>query len=93
LSSFGSPAVGFSCRSATTGAASREYGCRAVGAADDDRTAAVIFYCGYLAAKANITIINTGNIANVMNRCVAKPNITVPEAFREALASKPTAKK
>ena len=68
-----------------------------LGAADDDRMAAVMFYYGYLAAKANIKVINTGNIegniAKVMDRCVAKPDITIPQAFREALVSKPTAKK
>ena|SRR6516164_7293635 len=60
-----------------------------LGAADDDRAAAGMFYYGYLAAKAGIRVIDTskieGNLKKVMDRCEATPNITVPQAFREAL--------
>lgn len=60
-----------------------------LGAADDDRAAAAMFYYGYLAAKAGIRVIDVsqidGNIKKVMDRCAAAPNITVPQAFRQAL--------
>ena len=60
-----------------------------LGAADDDREAAAMFYYGYLAAKAGIRVIDVnqidGNVRKVMDRCAAAPNITVPEAFRQAL--------
>src|SRR5438552_2748806 len=59
------------------------------GADDDDRAAAVMFYYGYLAAKAGIRVIDVnqidGNVRKVMDRCAASPNITVPQAFRQAL--------
>jgi hypothetical protein len=60
-----------------------------LGAADDDRAAAAMFYYGYLAAKASIHVIDVSqidsNIKKVMDRCAAAPNITVPQAFRQAL--------
>jgi len=60
-----------------------------LGAADDDRAAAAMFYYGYLAAKAGIHVIDVsqidGNVKKVMDRCAAAPNITVPLAFRQAL--------
>jgi HdeA/HdeB family len=60
-----------------------------LGAADDDRAAAAMFYYGYLAAKAGIHAIDVGkideNVGKVMKQCAATPNITVPPAFREAL--------
>jgi hypothetical protein len=60
-----------------------------LGAADDDRAAAAMFYYGYLAAKAGIRVIDVsqidGNIKKVMERCGAAPNETVPQAFRQAL--------
>jgi hypothetical protein len=60
-----------------------------LGAADDDRAAAALFYYGYLAAKAGIHVIDVsqidGNVRKVMDRCAAAPNITVPQAFRQAL--------
>ena len=60
-----------------------------LGAADDDREAAAMFYYGYLAAKAGIHIIDVGqidgNLKKVMARCAAAPNETVPQAFRQAL--------
>jgi hypothetical protein len=60
-----------------------------LGATDDDRAAAAMFYYGYLAAKAGIHIIDVsqidGNIKKVMDRCGAAPNETVPQAFRQAL--------
>jgi hypothetical protein len=52
-----------------------------LGADDDDRGAAVMFYYGYLAAKAGIRIIDVsqidGNVRKVMDRCAASPSITV----------------
>ena len=49
-----------------------------LGAADDDRAAAAMFYYGYLAAKAGIRVIDVsqidGNIKKVMDRCAAAPN-------------------
>ena len=58
-------------------------------ASDDDRSAAVMFYYGYLAARAGIHIIDVsqidGNVHKVMDRCAATPNMTVPQAFRQAL--------
>jgi hypothetical protein len=60
-----------------------------LGASDDDRAAAVMFYYGYLAAKAGIHVIDVsridGNIKKVMDRCAAAPKETVPQAFRQAL--------
>ena len=60
-----------------------------LGAADDDREEAAMFYYGYLAAKAGIRVIDVnqidGNVRKVMDRCAAAPNITVPQAFRQAL--------
>jgi HdeA/HdeB family len=60
-----------------------------LGAADDDRAAAAMFYYGYLAAKAGIHVINVNkiddNVGKVMRQCAATPGITVPQAFREAL--------
>jgi hypothetical protein len=63
-----------------------------LGASDDDRAAAVMFYYGYLAARAGIRVIDVnqidGNVRKVMDRCAAAPNITVPQAFRQALATR-----
>jgi HdeA/HdeB family len=60
-----------------------------LGAADDDREAAIMFYYGYLAARAGIRVIDVSqidaNVRKVMDRCAAAPNITVPQAFREEL--------
>jgi hypothetical protein len=60
-----------------------------LGASDDDRAAAAMFYFGYLAAKAGIHVIDVNkidvNIRKVMERCAATPNETVPRAFRQAL--------
>jgi HdeA/HdeB family len=60
-----------------------------LGAADDDRAAAAMFYYGYLAAKAGIRVIDVnqidGNVRKVMDQCTAAPDITVPQAFRRAL--------
>jgi hypothetical protein len=60
-----------------------------LGAADEDREAAAMFYYGYLAAKAGIRVIDVsqidGNVRKVMDRCAATPKITVPQAFRQAL--------
>jgi hypothetical protein len=62
-----------------------------LGAADDDRAAAAMFYYGYL-AKARIRVIDVGkideNVGKVMRQCAATPNITVPQAFRETLRSR-----
>jgi HdeA/HdeB family len=63
-----------------------------LGADDDDRAAAVMFYYGYLATKAGIRVIDVsqidGNVRKVMDRCAASPNITVPRAFRRALGQR-----
>jgi hypothetical protein len=60
-----------------------------LGASDDDRAAAAMFYYGYLAAKAGLHVIDVSqidvNVRKVMDRCAAAPNITVPQAFRQAL--------
>jgi hypothetical protein len=59
-------------------------------ASDADRASAAMFYYGYLAAKAGIQVIDVsridGNIAKVMRQCEAAPNLTVPQAFRQALS-------
>jgi hypothetical protein len=64
-----------------------------LGASDDDRAAAVMFYYGYLAAKARIHVIDVGridaNVKRVMDRCAAAPNETVPQAFSRALSRRP----
>ena len=60
-----------------------------LGASDDDRAAAVMFYYGYLAARAGIRVIDVnridGNVHRVMEVCGGSPNLTVPQAFRRAL--------
>jgi hypothetical protein len=60
-----------------------------LGASDDDRASAVMFYYGYLAAKADIRVIDVrqidSNVKKVIDRCAAAPDMTVPEAFREAI--------
>ena len=60
-----------------------------LGAADDDKAAAAMFYYGYLAAKAGIHVIDVRkideNVGKLMKQYAATPNITVPQAFREAL--------
>src|SRR5260370_9741861 len=60
-----------------------------LGAADDDREAAAMFYYGYLAAKAGIRVIDVtqmdGNVRKEMDRCGAAPQNPVPRAFRQAL--------
>jgi hypothetical protein len=64
-------------------------------ASDADRASAAMFYYGYLAAKAGIRVIDvsriSGNIAKVMQQCEARPGLTVPQAFREALRPAPEA--
>jgi HdeA/HdeB family len=58
-------------------------------AEDDDRAAAAMFYFGYLAAKADIHVVDVSrisdNTAKVMQLCKAEPGLTVPQAFRQAL--------
>jgi hypothetical protein len=58
-------------------------------ASDEDRASAVMFYYGYLAAKANIRVIDTSkiesNVGKVMKQCEAVPTMTMPAAFRQAL--------
>jgi HdeA/HdeB family len=65
-----------------------------LGASDDDRAAAAMFYYGYLAAKAGMHIIDVGkideNVGKVMKQCAATPNLTVPQAFRQALRPRRT---
>ena len=56
-----------------------------LGAADDDRAAAAMFYYGYLAGKAGIRIIDVGkideNVGKVMKPCAATPKVMVPKHF------------
>ena len=63
-----------------------------LGASDDDRAASMMFYYGYLAAKANLHVIDVtkieGNVHKVMDQCAATPAMTVPHAFRTALLSR-----
>ena len=60
-----------------------------------DRAAAAMFYYGYLAAKAGIHVIDVGkideNVGKVMKQCAATPNITVTQAFRQALRARRSA--
>lgn len=60
---------------------------------DDDRTTAVMFYYGFVAAKHGIKVIDVSkisdNIRKVMKQCEAKPTMTVPEAFRVLLPPQP----
>ena len=57
-------------------------------ASDEYRASVVMFYYGYLAARAGIHIIDVSRIddtiAKVMRQCAAAPNLTVPRVFREA---------
>jgi len=59
-----------------------------LGAADDDRAAAAMFYYGYTAERAHVRVIDvdkiSDNVAKVIHQCEATPNMTVPEAFRHA---------
>jgi hypothetical protein len=61
-----------------------------LGTSDDDRGTAAMFYYGYLAAKAGMHVIDVGNIdenvGKVMRQCAATLNITVTQAFRQALS-------
>ena len=61
-----------------------------LGAADDDREVAAMFYYGYVAAETGIRVIDVsqidGNVRRAMDQCAAAPNNTVPQAFRRALA-------
>lgn len=63
-----------------------------LGADDDDRAAAMMFYYGYLAAKAGIRVIDVSridqNIHRVMDQCKATPDVTVPQAYYQALGRK-----
>jgi hypothetical protein len=63
-----------------------------LGASDDDRAASMMFYYGYLAAKANLHVIDVtkieGNVRKVMDQCAATPAMTMPHAFRTALLSR-----
>ncbi len=67
-----------------------------LGASDEDRAAAAMFYYGYLAAKAGIHVIDVsqvdGNVSKVMSECAASPNLTVPQAFRQALGRRAAAR-
>jgi hypothetical protein len=62
-----------------------------LGASDDDRAAAAMFYYGYLAAKTRIHVIDVGridaNIEKVMSVCADAPSITVTSAYYRALRS------
>jgi HdeA/HdeB family len=57
-----------------------------LGASDDDRAAAAMFYYGYLAARAGIHVIDVGkideNVGKVMKQFAATPTLSVPQALR-----------
>src|SRR6516165_4136749 len=77
-------------RSATAFASRTAVSCSdLLGAEDDDRAAAAMFYFGYLAAKADIHVVDVSrisdNTAKVMQLCKAEPGMMVPQAFRQAL--------
>src|SRR5437660_12242761 len=59
-----------------------------LGADDEDGAAAVMFYYGYLAAKAGIRVSDVsqidGNVRQVMDQSAAARNITAPQAFSVA---------
>lgn len=61
-----------------------------LGATDDDRASVAMFYYGYLVAKAGINIVDVSkisdNIEKAMKQCSSTPDMTVPQAFRQALA-------
>jgi len=63
-----------------------------LGASDEGRGAAAMFHYGYLAAKAGMHIIDVskidGDVNEVMSKCAASPNLTVPQAYRQALRSR-----
>ena len=63
-----------------------------LGADDDDRAAASMFYYGYLAARSGLTVIDTSKIQSnlhlVMEQCGKAPTMTVPDAFTQALGTK-----
>lgn len=61
--------------------------CRAIlSESDDDRAAIGMFYYGYLAARLNLSIIDTSRIENdlrhVFETCRERPDMTVVAAFR-----------
>jgi HdeA/HdeB family protein len=64
-----------------------------LGADDEDRAAAIMFYYGYLAASSGIRIIDVSkidqNVARVMDQCVRAPWMTVPQAYRVAFGRRP----
>ena len=64
-----------------------------MGLDDEDRAAASMFYYGYLARAADLTVIDTrqieGNLRKVMDQCARTPASTVPDAFRQALTQLP----
>jgi HdeA/HdeB family protein len=63
-----------------------------LGADDDDRAAASMFYYGYIAARSGLTVIDTSTIQSnlhlVMEQCGKAPTMTVPDAFAQALGTK-----
>lgn len=68
--------------------------CRQLLAASDrDRSAATLFYYGYLAARAGLTNIEIGKIdgdlRRVMDRCARMPDLTLTNAFQETLSTPP----
>ncbi len=63
-----------------------------LGADDDDRQAATMFYYGYLAARSGFHVIDVSrigeNIRRVMDQCAQTPNATVVQAYTRAFARK-----
>ena len=65
-----------------------------LGADDDDRQAAVMFYYGYLAARSRIHVIDVSridqNIRRVIDQCAQTPNATVVQAYTSVFGRKLT---
>ena len=63
-----------------------------LGADDDDRQAAMMFYYGYLAARSGIHVIDVSrideNIRRVMDQCTQAPNASVVQAYTRAFGRK-----
>ena len=65
-----------------------------LGADDDDRQAAMMFYYGYLAARSGIHVIDVSrieqNIRRVMDQCAQTPTATVIQAYTRTFGRKLT---
>jgi HdeA/HdeB family len=65
-----------------------------LGADDDDRQAAMMFYYGYLTARSGIHVIDVSridqNIRRVIDQYTQTPNATVVQAYTRAFGRKLT---